>query len=130
MTIQNTQDTEIKEQDPAQEFINELNKVIKNSSDPDTDAANLLCELLDINYDNVYSSEELNEITEALDFSQVLREGGGEGGAEHVYIVFKALGKYFSTSCSYYSNYGYSTDYILEYISEVHPEERTITVYV
>lgn len=125
----NTQKIE-SNKESVNEFIQKLEESIKNSTNPESKPKEVLAELLELEYDTFYNEDSLNKITEELKFKKILQEGGGEGGSENVYIVFSALDKFFSTHCSYYSNCGFETAYLLEDIREVHPEERTVTVYV
>ena len=66
---------------------------------------------------------------EEVGFDIIEQEGGGEGGSEYCYSVFKWKDKYYSLDYSYYSYDGYS-NYSSSNIEEVFPKEKTITVYV
>lgn len=64
-----------------------------------------------------------------LKYEHIQQEGGGEGGSEYCYGVFKLNDKYFKAEYSYYSYNGFDYDYIADTLHEVHPIEKTITVY-
>jgi len=57
------------------------------------------------------------------------QDGGGEGGAEYCYGVFKLQGKIYRAEYSYYSHNGYEYDGISDTLREVKPIQKTITVY-
>lgn len=65
------------------------------------------------------------EDTDQLAF--IYKEGGGEGGSEHVETIFKLDGKFYKAIYSYQSHEGYDTDYLAMY--EVTPTEKVVTVY-
>lgn len=58
----------------------------------------------------------------------ITQEGGGEGGAEDCYAVFKWKDKYYRVDYNYYSYHGYD-NLDMENIYEVFPQERTVTFY-
>ena len=60
-------------------------------------------------------------------FEFVEQEGGGEGGAEYCYTVFKWKGDFYKIIYSYSSYGGYDYDY--SQIYRVTPKEKTVTVY-
>jgi hypothetical protein len=62
-------------------------------------------------------------------YEHIQQEGGGEGGSEYCYGVFKLNDKYYKARYSYYSYCGYEYDYITETLNEVFPKEKTIIVY-
>lgn len=64
-----------------------------------------------------------------LTYEHIDQEGGGEGGSEYCYGVFKLNDKYFKAEYSYYSYNGYESDYIVDTLKEVVPKEKTIIVY-
>lgn len=66
---------------------------------------------------------------EAHGYEHLNQEGGGEGGAESCSLVFKLDGKFYKTSYSYYSYDGYSYDYFWDNMKEVHPKQKTVTIY-
>jgi hypothetical protein len=55
------------------------------------------------------------------------QDGGGEGGTESCYTVFKLNGVYYQAYYSYYSHYGYEFDSLTYQI--VTPVEKTITAW-
>lgn len=63
------------------------------------------------------------------DYEHIEQDGGGEGGAEDCYGVFKLNGVYYSVSYSYYSYNGYDYDYITSTVTIVHPVQRLVTFY-
>lgn len=75
-------------------------------------------------YKEYISPEEFFE-----DYQFIDNEGGGEGGTEYCFGVFKWKGHYFKAEWSYYSYDGYNIDGIFNTLKEVTPKEKTITVY-
>lgn len=61
-------------------------------------------------------------------FEELQQEGGGEGGAEYCFTVFKWKDKIYKITYSYASYEGYDFDYSEVY--EVQPKEKLITVYM
>lgn len=57
----------------------------------------------------------------------IKREGGGEGGTEDCYSVIKVDGVFYKVTYSYYSHYGFETDYAEVFV--VSPKKKIITVY-
>lgn len=55
------------------------------------------------------------------------QDGGGEGGAESCYTVFKWKDNFYKITYNYYSFHGYDFDY--SEIYRVTPVEKTVTVY-
>lgn len=55
------------------------------------------------------------------------QDGGGEGGKESCYTVFKLDGVCYMATYSYYSHHGF--DYLSRDFTIVEPVEKTITVY-
>ena len=80
-----------------------------------------------LNTDLYYT--ELEEIIKSKGYELIESEGGGEGGAEYCYSVFKLLGKIFRGEYSYYSHDGYHFEDIFQTLKEVKPVQKTITVY-
>lgn len=60
-------------------------------------------------------------------FEHIQKEGGGEGGGEHVETVFKFKDKIYKVVLTYFSYDGYQWDYAAAY--EVQPIERLVTFY-
>ena len=77
--------------------------------------------------------DEYRARTEALKeefgYEHLDQEGGGEGGSEYCYGVFKLKGKIYRAEYSYYSYNGHEYDGITGTLREVKPVEKTITVY-
>ncbi|QDP59484.1 MAG: hypothetical protein GOVbin4162_58 [Prokaryotic dsDNA virus sp.] len=70
------------------------------------------------------------EIFEQLGgYEHLEQEGGGEGGSEYCYGVFRLGDKIYRAEYSYYSYHGHEYDYILDTLREVIPQQKTITVY-
>ena len=61
------------------------------------------------------------------DFEFIEQEGGGEGGAEYCYTVFKWKGTFYKVTYNYYSHHGF--DFDCSEIYRVTPKEKTVTVY-
>jgi hypothetical protein len=77
-----------------------------------------------------YSSKREEVINSAIgDYEHLEQEGGGEGGAEYCYGVFRLGDKIYRASYSYYSHNGHEWDGITSTLKEVKPVEKTITVY-
>ncbi len=66
---------------------------------------------------------------EALDYEHLSQEGGGEGGGEYCYGVFRLKGKVYRAAYSYYSYNGHEYACIVDTLREVKPRQKTITVY-
>lgn len=62
-------------------------------------------------------------------YEHLEQEGGGEGGSEYCYGVFKLGGKIYKAEYSYYSYNGHEYDGIYDTLKEVKPVQKTITVY-
>lgn len=62
-------------------------------------------------------------------YEHLKQEGGGEGGSEYCYGVFKLGGKIYKAEYSYYSYNGHEYDGIYDTLKEVKPVQKTITVY-
>lgn len=63
------------------------------------------------------------------EYEHLQRKGGGEGGSEYCFGVFKLNGKIYRADYSYYSYSGDEYASIVETLREVKPVEKTITVY-
>lgn len=66
---------------------------------------------------------------QAWGYEHLEQEGGGEGGSEYCYGVFKLKGKVYRAEYSYYSYEGSDYSDILGTLKEVKPVQKTITVY-
>lgn len=82
-----------------------------------------------------YINEQGGELTDFLlgdgdvnGLEFIDRDGGGEGGSEDCYTVFKHDGQHYKVAYSYYSYCGYEW-YDSDEIVKVTPREKTITVY-
>jgi hypothetical protein len=73
--------------------------------------------------------DKQKEILQQYDYEHLEQEGGGEGGSEYCYGVFKLKGKEYRAEWSYYSHHGYDYDDIESTLKEVKPVEKTITVW-
>ena len=76
-----------------------------------------------------YRRDYLSAKTKELGYEHVVQEGGGEGGTEYCYGVFKLKDKLYKVEWSYYSHQGYYRDGALETLKEVKPKEKTIILY-
>lgn len=74
-------------------------------------------------------AEHMDKVLEEFGYEHLDQEGGGEGGAENCYGVFKLKGKIYKSEYGYRSYVGYYYDDILEDLREVQPVQKTITVY-
>lgn len=78
-------------------------------------------------------NEKRKEAREAFfaeyDYEHLEQDGGGEGGSEYCYGVFRFGGKIYMTSWSYFSHHGYEYDYVEGNLKEVQAKQKTITVY-
>lgn len=79
-------------------------------------------------YRTVYKTNQTKFFSE-WDYEHLEQEGGGEGGSEYCYGVFKLKGKIYKAEYSYYSHQGHEYDYICDTIREVVPVQKTVTVY-
>ena len=79
------------------------------------------------------SSEQYQKNKEAfkaeVGYEHLDQDGGGEGGAEYCYGVFKLQGKIYRAEYTYYSHEGYEYGGIADTLREVKPVQKTITVY-
>lgn len=66
---------------------------------------------------------------EEFEYEHLQQEGGGEGGSEYCYGVFKLGDITYRAEYSYYSYHGCEYDGIQETLKEVKPTVKTITVY-
>lgn len=64
-----------------------------------------------------------------LGYEHLEQEGGGEGGSEYCYGVFRLGDKIYKAEYSYYSYNGHEYDGIYHTLKEVKPVQKTITVY-
>ena len=80
---------------------------------------------LDVEHDYTSLCEQLK----TNGYEHLEQEGGGEGGAEHCYGVFRLKDKIYKAEYSYYSHNGDEFDGITDTLQEVVPVEKTITVY-
>jgi hypothetical protein len=71
----------------------------------------------------------LKEKELGIEYEHLDQDGGGEGGSEYCYGVFKLNGKIYRAEYSYYSHHGHDYDSIVETLREVKPVEKTVTVY-
>lgn len=62
-------------------------------------------------------------------YEHLEQEGGGEGGAEYCYGVFKLHDKIYKAEYCYSSSYGCYYEYIVDTLREVKPVQKMITVY-
>lgn len=63
------------------------------------------------------------------DYEHLQQEGGGEGGSEYCYGVFRLGDTIYRAEYNYYSHQGHDYDYILDTLKVVTPKQKTITVY-
>ena len=73
--------------------------------------------------------ESKGAFLEDTEYEHLECDGGGEGGSEYCYGVFKFKGKIYKADYSYYSFQGHEYDDILDSLREVTPVQQTITVY-
>jgi hypothetical protein len=73
--------------------------------------------------------DKIKEVLDSFGYVHLDQEGGGEGGSEYCYGVFKLGEKFYRAEYSYYSHHGYEYDGIVDTLREVKPVEKTITVY-
>lgn len=71
----------------------------------------------------------IKNVFDRYGYEHLAQEGGGEGGAEHCYGVFKLDGKYYKAEYTYASHVGHDYDNITKTLREVEPKSKTITVY-
>lgn len=62
-------------------------------------------------------------------YEHLEQEGGGKGGSEYCYGVFRLGGKIYKAEYSYYSYNGHEYDGISATLKEVTPVKKTIIVY-
>jgi hypothetical protein len=69
------------------------------------------------------------ELLDDYGFEHMEQEGGGEGGSEYCWAVFRFKNKVYKTEYSYYSYDGHYYDEILDTLREVFPTQKMVTVY-
>jgi hypothetical protein len=69
------------------------------------------------------------ELLDDYGFEHMEQEGGGEGGSEYCWAVFRFKNKLYKTEYSYYSYDGHYYNDILETLREVVPTQKMVTVY-
>lgn len=79
-------------------------------------------------YWEIYRKEN-QDFLDSIGYEHLEQEGGGEGGSEYCYGVFKLGDKVYRAEYSYFSYNGHEYDDIAETLREVKPVEKTITVY-
>lgn len=78
---------------------------------------------------NTTYQQFINTNKDKYDYEWIEQDGGGEGGSEYCYGVFKLEGKFYKAEYSYYSYKGHDYDGISDTLVEVKPVEKTITVF-
>ncbi len=73
--------------------------------------------------------DKCKNLSEEFEYEHLEQEGGGEGGSEYCYGVFKLKGKIYRAEYSYYSYEGNNYSGIEHNLKEVKPVQKTITVY-
>lgn len=73
--------------------------------------------------------ETPDNFEEEYGYEHIEQDGGGEGGGEYCYGIFRLKGKTYKAEYSYYSYHGHDYDSILSTLKEVKPVEKTITVW-
>ena len=71
----------------------------------------------------------LQTLKEEWDYEHLDQEGGGEGGEEYCYGVFRLKGVVYKAEYSYYSHQGHNYDGIIDTLKIVKPIEKTIIVW-
>jgi hypothetical protein len=74
-------------------------------------------------------SHKVLPYVDGFKFEHIQQEGGGEGGSEYCYGIFKLNDKYYKAEYSYYSYNGHEYEGICESLIEVFPVERLVTFY-
>lgn len=84
-----------------------------------------------INYDGDFEKYTKNrqDFKDKYGYEHLDQEGGGEGGSEYCYGIFRLGDKIYRSDYNYYSYHGYDYDGILDTLKEVTPKQKTITVY-
>ncbi len=80
-------------------------------------------------YWELYRQKEQEILEELGGYDHLDQEGGGEGGSEYCYGVFRLGDKIYKAEYSYYSYHGCEYDGIADTLREVEPKQKTITVY-
>ena len=83
----------------------------------------------DYNETRVAYNEAQRKFFEEIDYEYLDGDGGGEGGTEYVYGVFRLQGKIYKADWRYDSHHGYDYNDIARTVKEVKPVQKTITVY-
>lgn len=94
----------------------------------DIDLYNKLFKARNDEYETSYAEYKKSRKNE-VGYEFLQQEGGGEGGSEYCFGVFKLKGKTYKAEWSYYSYDGSNYEDIVSTLQEVKPVEKTITVY-
>lgn len=70
-----------------------------------------------------------SDLEAKYDYEHLEQEGGGEGGSEFCYGVFRLGDKFYRAEYSYYSHHGCDYDGIEHTLKEVKPTQKYVTVY-
>jgi len=72
---------------------------------------------------------EIKALEKEWDYEHLTQEGGGEGGSEYCYGVFRLKGVVYKAEYNYYSHEGDNYDGIVDTLKVVKPVEKTIVVW-
>ncbi len=81
----------------------------------------------DLTYDETIT--KINKILDNFGYEHIEQDGGGEGGAEYCFGVFKLRDKFYKAEYYYQSYNGFEYDDIIDTLVEVRPVERMTTYY-
>lgn len=107
-------------------FVKKAALIINEDSEDIYTLNNLLYDIANDEF-SVDCEDLTNEYKENYEF--IDQQGGGEGGAEYCFSVFKWKDKFYKMQYNYYSYVGFEYDEVFENIHEVFPTQKTITVY-
>lgn len=76
------------------------------------------------------ADREASKLLTEVGYKHVEQDGGGEGGTEYCYTIFKMGNKLWRIEYRYYSYDGFNLDYAIGTITEVEPKPVQRTEYV
>lgn len=123
-TIKETQSMSSKNSEQLTALMTAIAEEISSVSDHPCEVDELVYNMCE---GDVYSS--VKEVLEKYDYEHLEQDGGGEGGSEYCYGIFKLDGRVYKAEYSYYSYHGHEFSGITNNLSEVKPVTKTVTVY-
>jgi len=112
---------------------------IEGKENDELDLDRLIYKLCDNDFSEVYNipyngdyekyKVDLKALEQIWGYERLDQDGGGEGGSEYCYGVFRLKGNVYKAEYSYYSYAGHEYDGIVDTLKIVKPVEKTIIVW-